>query len=405
MDSSSGEFVCKTDFETSDVVLGLLLTVGIVISFLPQVFVMIFRKNVDGLSVIMCWLNFVNCMGTFVNVLFLNWFVFECCTWMNPWTCFRNLLPVTQLAPPFLCSLVIFILYVIYRPKPSTNRGDIQNSGEVSKINPENPPINYTNPNPIKNSINNNIDENMTISLNTDDAIDIENKGNGNNSNNNNNGSGCAPSSSSGICGSGGVGSESPGSTTSSQSSVGLSPLLSSSSTKKKSPVEEFILRMDWHSQPFFWGSIFLTFVLFGIGVGIVYSYGAESKVLTHYCFACGIFALVLVFLQWIPQIYTTWVTDEIGSLSLVSVCIQAPGSFLVVYFQIEAKQDWSTWVPYLATGIQMIVLICICVYYLIRDRKKNKKLKKQEKDKISSNQNIENNNITENYQTEVINN
>ncbi|KAN0036910.1 hypothetical protein ACTFIV_002233 [Dictyostelium citrinum] len=394
MDSSSGEFVCKTDFETSDVVLGLLLTIGIVISFLPQVFVMIFRKNVDGLSVIMCWLNYVNCMGTFVNVLFLNWFVFECCTWMNSWTCFRNLLPVTQLAPPFLCSLVI--------PKPSTNRGDVQNSEEVSKINPENPPVNYTNPNSNKNSINN-TDENMTISLNTDGVIDIENKDNKENNNSNNNG--CAPSSSSGICG----GSDSPASTTSSQSSVGLSPRFDKPllpTNKKKSPVEEFILRMDWHSQPFFWGSIFLSLVLFGIGVGIVYSYGSKSTVLQHYCFACGIFALILVFLQWIPQIYTTWVTDEIGSLSLVSVCIQAPGSFLVVYFQIEAKQDWSTWVPYLATGIQMIVLICICVYYLIRDRKKNKKLK-EDKDKISSNQNIENNNnnISENYQTEVINN
>ncbi|KAN0015670.1 hypothetical protein ACTFIU_008413 [Dictyostelium citrinum] len=394
MDSSSGEFVCKTDFETSDVVLGLLLTVGIVISFLPQVFVMIFRKNVDGLSVIMCWLNYVNCMGTFVNVLFLNWFIFECCTWMNSWTCFRNLLPVIQLAPPFLCSLVI--------PKPSTNRGDVQNSEEVSKINPENPPVNYTNPNSNKNSINN-TDENMTISLNTDDVIDIENKDNKENNNSNNNG--CGPSSSSGICG----GSDSPASTTSSQSSVGLSPRVDKPllpTNKKKSPVEEFILRMDWHSQPFFWGSIFLSLVLFGIGVGIVYSYGSESTVLKHYCFACGIFALILVFLQWIPQIYTTWVTDEIGSLSLVSVCIQAPGSFLVVYFQIEAKQDWSTWVPYLATGIQMIVLICICVYYLIRDRKKNKKLK-EDKDKISSNQNIENNNnnISENYQTEVINN
>ncbi|KAN0035491.1 hypothetical protein ACTA71_004763 [Dictyostelium dimigraforme] len=399
MDSSSGEFVCKTDFETSDVVLGILLTVGIVISFLPQIFVMIFRKNVDGLSVIMCWLNYVNCMGTFVNVLFLNWFVFECCSWMNPWTCFRNLLPVTQLAPPFLCSLVIFILYVVYRPKPTTNIGDIQNSDEVSKINPDNPPVNYTNPNSnnsinnSNNNNNNNNDENMTISLNTDDVINIENKENNGNNNN------CAPSSS-GVCGN-----ESPNSTTSSQSSVGLSPRVDRPliKTNKKSPVEEFILKMDWYSQPFFWGSIFLSLVLFGIGVGIVYSYGSESKVLVHYSFACGIFALVLVFIQWIPQIYTTWVTDEIGSLSLVSVCIQAPGSFLVVFFQIEAKQNWSTWVPYLATGIQMIILICICVYYIIRDKKKNKKLK-EEKDKISSNQNIENNNISENYQTEVIN-
>ncbi|KAK5577719.1 hypothetical protein RB653_002664 [Dictyostelium firmibasis] len=395
MDSSSGEFVCKTDFETSDVVLGFLLTIGIVISFLPQIFVMIFRKNVDGLSVIMCWLNYVNCMGTFVNVLFLNWFIFECCSWMNSWTCFRNLLPVIQLAPPFLCSLVIFALYVVYRPKPSTNRGDLQNSGEVSKINPDSPPMNYTNPNPNKNNINN-TDENMTISLNTDDIIEIENKDNNNNNNNNDI---CGAPSGSGVCGN-----DSPGSTTSSQSSGGLSPRVDRPllQAKKKSPVEEFILRMDWYSQPFFWGSIFLSLVLFGIGVGIVYGRGSESNVLQHYSFACGVFALILVFLQWIPQIYTTWVTDEIGSLSLVSVCIQAPGSFLVVFFQIESKQNWSTWVPYLATGIQMIVLIVICVYYLIRDRKKNKKLK-EEKDKIKSNQNIEN--ISENYQTEIINN
>ncbi|EGC28566.1 hypothetical protein DICPUDRAFT_90885 [Dictyostelium purpureum] len=346
MGATDNNFVCKTEFETSDVVLGLLLTVGIVISFLPQIIVMIYRKNVDGLSVIMCWLNYAN---------------------------------LIQLAPPFLCSFVIFILYVIYRPRLTREQ-----INENSKIIQENPPIKYHEQNsstlsqsekPINNngadSIKNSSDENsnISISLNSEDSpVDQNNIASGSGS------------------------SSSSGSGSSVQIVEGGGSIVNDSNIennyekdqqekqqmKPKNKVDAFIIKMDWYSQPLFWGSIVLSIIMFSVGVGIVYGVGPESKALQIYAFSCGIFAMVLVFLQWIPQIYTTIIANEIGSLSLVSVCIQAPGAFLVMYFQIDSKQNWSTWVPYLATGIQMIVLIVICVYYLIRDRKKNKKLKKQ---------------------------
>ncbi|EFA80167.1 hypothetical protein PPL_06989 [Heterostelium album PN500] len=145
--------------------------------------------------------------------------------------------------------------------------------------------------------------------------------------------------------------------------------------------IERFFIRMDWYSQPFFWGTNIATVIFFGIGVALCYSYGSKSNELSGYAFAMGVMAAILVFFQWLPQIYTTWISDEIGSLSLVSLCIQVPGALGNKKEEscdfkekiILTNRSHNSRFPYLATAVQEIVLIVICAYYLIRDRKKRK--------------------------------
>ncbi|KAF2075839.1 hypothetical protein CYY_002873 [Polysphondylium violaceum] len=364
MSATSNNFECKTSFETIDIVLGFALTIGIVISFLPQVIVMILRKNVDGLSVISCWFNYANCMATFLNVLFLNWFVFECCNWMTSWVCFENLLPVIQMLSPFFSTLVIFILYVIYRPRLPPYKID-----ENTKINSEENTVNYNNSN-----INPNNDEQKSINNNEvviDDAQHLSSSPSINNNNSNSNDN--SPR----------IDNDSPLSQSSTDAMLPQNQKSKKNFVDQESfhlkkgsnKIETFFIKCDWYSQPFFWGSIIASFIFFFIGVGVCVQYGSKSKSLEGYAFSMGILASVLVFFQWIPQIYTTWISDEIGSLSLSSLCIQAPGALLVVYFQLDAKQNWSTWFPYLATAVQEIILIVICSYYIVRDKRKKKRL------------------------------
>lgn len=48
---------------------------------------------------------------------------------------------------------------------------------------------------------------------------------------------------------------------------------------------------------------------------------------------------------------------------------LQAPGSFLVVGFQISANSDWTSWVPYGVAGIEQLVLIGMLLWFKWRDR------------------------------------
>ncbi|GAM23059.1 hypothetical protein SAMD00019534_062340 [Acytostelium subglobosum LB1] len=370
---SNKPYTCKDTFPTEDVVLGILLGIGIFISFLPQILVLIIRKNIEGLSLISCWFNYVNCMGTFLNVLFLNWFAFACChDYMTEWVCFQNLIPVSQLGVPFVTTGVIFALYVIYRPilppfaaveearrqqklrlmeqtqkneqakldgdtsSPTTNN----DNKDLPFVEPVTAPSEVDNSKEQQTTTGNDNDEDTSSSSSDDKKKDKKKKVKG----------------------------EIPPD----------SFLLKDGDNK----IERFFIRMDWYSVPFFWGSMAASLIFFLIGLGLVLGYGAKSDIVSGYAYAMGIMASVLVFLQWLPQIYTTWISDKIGSLSLVSLCIQIPGAILICYNQLSLGQSWTTWFPYLATAVQEIVLLGICVYYLIRDRKKRKREKKEKEER-----------------------
>ncbi|EGG24148.1 hypothetical protein DFA_06294 [Cavenderia fasciculata] len=375
--STSNNFKCSEDFPTSDIVLGFLLSVGIFISFLPQILVLIFRKNVEGLSVISCWFNYANCMGTFLNILFLNWFIFECCgdstlRWMvtisninfesiyplfNSWVCFENLLPVVQMGVPFVTTGVIFGLYVLYRPKlpplssiKNMNK-DGENGGETDS------PSTITDDNNTTTTTSTTLQNSSSVNTTNHDSSDFTTGGSNN----------------------GGSGSSTPILPKKKKAEIAPDSFLMQQGNNR---IERLFIRMDWYSQPFFWGTNLATIVFFVIGVALVYGYGSKSTQLEGYAFFLGVLAAILVFFQWMPQIYTTWLADEIGSLSLVSLCIQVPGALLVCYFQLSSGQSWITWFPYLATAIQEGVLVVLCIYYLVRDKRRKRKQEKEEQEK-----------------------
>ncbi len=81
-----------------------------------------------------------------------------------------------------------------------------------------------------------------------------------------------------------------------------------------------------------------------------------------------------LVVVQWTPQLYQTYKTRQVGSLSLLMLAIQVPGAFLVVIFQAISGADWTTvsvcacaklmgkWVPYVFGALEQIALMVLII-------------------------------------------
>ncbi|KAI5293527.1 hypothetical protein KEM52_005454 [Ascosphaera acerosa] len=81
---------------------------------------------------------------------------------------------------------------------------------------------------------------------------------------------------------------------------------------------------------------------------------------------AFGITAALLASVQYLPQIYTTYRLRGVGSLSIPTMCIQTPGSF-VWAASLAARvgwEGWSTWGIYIVTATVQGTLLAMGVYF-----------------------------------------
>jgi uncharacterized protein with PQ loop repeat len=267
----------------ADQVVGWVITVGSFLSFIPQMYSLVKRKSPDGLSGVSWTMNYISNLGTTVNVFFLRWHQSMCCHVLTVQQCSVNLLPVVQLAAPWLAVLVIFIILAKYSkyPTPPTSPYSSYNNEHASLISKSPPP-----------------------QTRMDKIVDI----------------------------------------------IFLN--------------NEFVVQLLIMS-------FVVTIAAAGVGVILVYHYGETSRQLVLYAQVWGVFALLLLVVQYIPQIYTTHKKKEAGSLSVATLLLQAPGALAVVYFQAFMNHgSWTTWAPYLCTAIQQFFLAGQCgVYYFIKWR------------------------------------
>ncbi|KAL8905731.1 MAG: hypothetical protein Q9207_002445 [Kuettlingeria erythrocarpa] len=89
-----------------------------------------------------------------------------------------------------------------------------------------------------------------------------------------------------------------------------------------------------------------------------------------------GIAGTLLAAIQFLPQIYTTWKLQAVGSLSIPMMCIQTPGSFVWVGSLAGrlGLAGWSTWGIYLMTGLLQGGLLIMAICFEIRDRRDQRK-------------------------------
>jgi uncharacterized protein with PQ loop repeat len=78
-----------------------------------------------------------------------------------------------------------------------------------------------------------------------------------------------------------------------------------------------------------------------------------------------GYAASVFVVIQWTPQIYRTIKFKSSGSFSILMILMFVPGTFTIMFFMaVVEHQSFSLWISYLLSGIQMIILLGLLIWY-----------------------------------------
>ncbi|GKT15143.1 hypothetical protein ADUPG1_010633 [Aduncisulcus paluster] len=120
--------------------------------------------------------------------------------------------------------------------------------------------------------------------------------------------------------------------------------------------------RANWICWIVFTSFAVLNFIIFGITVS---KYGTDNSVNKGFATAWGIISTIISLGEWIPQIVKTARLRHPGSLSIIMLGIQTPGCFIIfLYMLLVTGESWSTWLGYLITVIQEIILLSILLAY-----------------------------------------
>jgi len=89
------------------------------------------------------------------------------------------------------------------------------------------------------------------------------------------------------------------------------------------------------------------------------------SSALSIWATLLGISSMMLSAFQFLPQIRKTWSTKLVGSLSMVTMCIQSPGAVVMcVSIAIRPGTNWTSWATFAAAGLLQAVLLVMCVFW-----------------------------------------
>lgn len=141
---------------------------------------------------------------------------------------------------------------------------------------------------------------------------------------------------------------------------------------RNKKPNE---LHREWIFNLFFlFLNIIGSFILLFLFFILIFISGIGSKIITTIGKLLGSLTVISVFIQYLPQFYTTCKIKDNGSFSLLLLGIQAPGGALSAIFMAIGQNDhWTTWASTLAASIQQFLLLFLCLIFKFRRRRRNK--------------------------------
>lgn len=124
------------------------------------------------------------------------------------------------------------------------------------------------------------------------------------------------------------------------------------------------------HREPLIVGfSIFVSvFIVAIISIALVFRFPKHTQTWAD---ILGTIAGVLAAIQYLPQIYYTWKLQDLKSLSVATLVIQAPGAFvfaLSLGLRVGVA-GWSTWLVYLVTGALQFVLLAMAINWWFMER------------------------------------
>lgn len=120
----------------------------------------------------------------------------------------------------------------------------------------------------------------------------------------------------------------------------------------------------------------FILYVIFG------YVTGYSSDLIIYYGKVLGTASSILTVVQYLPQFITTCKIKDNGSLSLVTLAIQAPGGTInAIFMMVGNSESWTTFLSTFSSAVQQWSLLFLCIYY----KCKQKQIKSQEQNLLST--------------------
>lgn len=83
-----------------------------------------------------------------------------------------------------------------------------------------------------------------------------------------------------------------------------------------------------------------------------------------------------MALIQYMPQIYYTYHLGDVKSLSLLTMLIQIPGSFLFAFslWLHVGWEGWSAWAQCIVTAVLQCTLFVLAMYYTVQQRSSERK-------------------------------
>lgn len=102
-----------------------------------------------------------------------------------------------------------------------------------------------------------------------------------------------------------------------------------------------------------------------------VFGDGQSSEISEYTADVFGLLSMVCSTIQFAPQLYKTFKSKTVGALSIPSMCIQTPGSFLFVFtLAMRPGINVTTWITYLITGLLQGTLLIMCLIWHFRGKR-----------------------------------
>ncbi|BEI85155.1 hypothetical protein CcaverHIS002_0505560 [Cutaneotrichosporon cavernicola] len=108
---------CPSHHDPYTLTLSILLCTGLVISYLPQHYRIISTGTSEGLSPWFLLLGATSSASGMLNLLILQWPLFQCCRVVSGGQCAESLLRFVQVGLQWLLFSIILALYIIYFPR------------------------------------------------------------------------------------------------------------------------------------------------------------------------------------------------------------------------------------------------------------------------------------------------
>ena len=118
--------------------------------------------------------------------------------------------------------------------------------------------------------------------------------------------------------------------------------------------------------------SIYVIFILVMIIVGMSEKLLVTNNVNFFYIMAWimgGLLSPVFSSVVWIPQIVKLIMDKDSGGLSLPMFLMQTPGNGVIIAFQIMYGQNWTTWISYVVTLVEQLIIVIILIFYKYKYR------------------------------------